>query len=88
MEKKDTNQKRTFVGEVVSDKMNKTIVVKVVRTFKEPRMHKILRKMKKYKVHDEQEVAKIGDIVSFHEGRPVSKDKYMYLAQVVKARVL
>ena len=74
----------TLVGEVVSDKMDKTIVVKTERTFKHPRLHKVMRTAKKYKVHDEHEEAKIGDIVEFYEGRPLSKTKYMYLARVVK----
>ena len=78
--------KRIFVGEVVSDKMDKTVVIKTSRTFKHPRFHKILRKSKKYKVHDEQEVAKVGDQVEFYEGRPLSKTKYMYLARVVKTK--
>ena len=75
-----------FVGEVVSDKMDKTVVIKTSRTFKHPRFHKILRKSKKYKVHDEQEVAKVGDQVEFYEGRPLSKTKYLYLARVVKTK--
>ncbi len=55
--------KKPIVGEVVSDKMDKTIVVKVKRTFKEPLLHKVVNSIKKYKVHDENEQAKIGDIV-------------------------
>ncbi len=78
--------KRIFTGEVVSDRMDKTIVVKTERTFEDPKFHKTLKKSKKYKVHDEQELAKMGDIVEFQEGRPVSKTKYMYLARVVKAQ--
>lgn len=73
-----------FSGEVVSDKMDKTVVVKVERTYTHPVFHKIMRTNKKYKVHDAQEQAKMGDIVEFFEGRPVSKTKYMYLARVVK----
>lgn len=85
MEKKE-NQKRTLVGEVVSDKMDKTVVVKTVRTVIHPRFHKTMHKTKKYKVHDENEVAKMGDVVEFYEGRPVSKTKYMYLSRVVQSR--
>jgi small subunit ribosomal protein S17 len=76
-------QKRLFLGEVVSDKMGKTIVVQVVRTLKDARFHKIVHCEKKYKVHDEQEQATVGDIVEFYEGRPKSKTKYMYLARIV-----
>lgn len=77
-------KKRVHIGEVISDKMDKTVVVKVERTFTHPTFHKIMRSNKKYKVHDAQEQAKVGDIVEFYEGRPVSKTKYMYLARVVK----
>lgn len=74
-----------YIGEVVSDKMDKTIVVKVSRTHTDETFHKVLRSSKKYKVHDEKEQAKIGDKVEFYEGRPVSKTKYMYLSRVVEA---
>ena len=84
----ENKPKKTFVGEVVSDKMQKTIVVETAKTFKHARVHKILKKMKKYKVHDEQGQAKIGDLVEFYEGRPLSKTKYMYLARVLKSRAI
>lgn len=81
------NQKkiRTLTGVVVSDKMDKTIVVKTFHHYQEPRFKKILRKDKKYKVHDEQEIAKVGDVVEFHEGRPLSKEKFMYLDRVIRS---
>lgn len=78
-------EKRVFTGVVVSDKMDKTVVVETKRTFVEEKLSKILRTSKKYKVHDEQEQAKVGDIVEFIEGRPASKTKYMYLKKVVKS---
>lgn len=77
------SKKQSLRGEVISDTMDKTIVVKVDRTYKHPRLHKIMRKSKKYKVHDEKELAKVGDMVEFVEGRPVSKTKYMHLVRVV-----
>jgi small subunit ribosomal protein S17 len=83
-EKDLSSAKLTLVGEVVSDKMDKTIVVKTVRTFQHERLGKVMKATKKYKVHDEQEKAKVGDIVEFYEGRPLAKTKYMYLARVVK----
>ena len=49
-----------------------------------PRFHKVMRKRKKYKVHDEHQQANKGDLVSFYEGRPISKTKYMYLSEVLK----
>jgi small subunit ribosomal protein S17 len=86
MENKEQTQKRTLIGEVISDKMDKTIVVKTVRTYTHPVFHKIMHKVKKYKVHDDNELAHVGDIVEFYEGRPVSKTKYMYLAKIVQQR--
>ena len=77
-------KKKMYVGKVVSDKMDKTIVVKTERTFRHSRFHKILKKIKKYKVHDEHGKTQIGDVVEFYEGRPISKTKYMYLARVIK----
>jgi small subunit ribosomal protein S17 len=76
---------RSYTGEVVSDKMEKTIVVNTKRTYMHPRFHKIISRNKKYKVHDEQEAAKIGDVVEFYEGPKLSKSKYMRLARVVKS---
>ena len=75
--------KKIITGTVVSDHMAKTVVVNVSRTFNHPKFHKIVRSIKKYKVHDEQEQANIGDVVEFYEGRPCSKTKYMYLYRVV-----
>lgn len=83
----EKKQKRTYIGEVISDKMDKTVVVKVERSFKHKTLSKIMRTSKKYKVHDEENTAKHGDLVEFYEGRPVSKTKYMYLVRVVKSKV-
>lgn len=78
-------KKRLMVGTVVSDKMDKTIVVAVSRDFQHKKLQKVMRRTKKYKVHDEQEVASMGDMVEFYEGRPVSKTKCRYLARVVSS---
>jgi len=74
---------RTMVGTVVSDKMDKTIVVQVVRTLRDPFWGKVIRRHKKYKVHDEKETSHIGDVVEIKECRPLSKDKYMTLVQIL-----
>ena len=84
----DEKKKLLYTGEVVSDKMDKTIVVKTERVFKHTLFHKTIRKAKKYKVHDEKQEARIGDIVEFYEGRPSSKTKYMYLARVIKSNAI
>ena len=67
--------KRVMQGTVVSDKNDKTIVVKVERRFTHPVMKKVVRTTKKYKAHDEGNACKVGDIVSIEESKPISKDK-------------
>jgi len=75
---------RKFKGRVVSNKMDKTVVV-VVENFKiHPLYKKRFRVAKKFKVHDEENVLQIGDEVEFVECRPLSKDKKWTLSQVVK----
>lgn len=74
-------------GKVVSDKMDKTIVVNVETTKKHPLYKKIVKESKKYKVHDENNEAKIGDIVTIMETRPLSKDKRWRLVKIVRKSV-
>ena len=76
--------RRSFIGKVISDKMQQTIVVEVERTYIHPLLKKVMRTTKKYKVHDQDRLAKIGDMVEIFEGRPVSKTKYMYLDKILK----
>jgi len=75
--KAEQNKKivKTFTGVVVSDKMAKTIVVKIERTKINHRYQKRYKVSKKYKVHDETKKYKIGDRVNFIECRPISKEK-------------
>ncbi len=75
--------KKYFVGKVVSDKMDKTVMVRVTRSYVHPRVKKVVRAHKKYAVHDEQKSARVGDTVEVYEGRPISKTKYMYLSRVL-----
>ena len=84
---REKKQKCFYKGIVVSDKMNKTVVVKSERDYMHKLLGKVMRATKKYKVHDDKNVAKVGDVVEFYEGRPVSKTKFMYLARVVKPSV-
>jgi len=67
--------KRVMQGTVVSDKNDKTVVVKVERRFTHPVMKKVVRMSKKYKAHDESNACKVGDIVSIEESKPISRDK-------------
>ena len=76
--------RKTRVGKVVSDKMNKTIVVEVERRVPHPRFKKIVRMTSKFYAHDEQEQAKIGDKVLISETRPISKLKRWNLEEVLK----
>ena len=71
-------------GIVISTKMDKTIVIKVNRTFKHPVLGKTLTRYKKYKAHDEKEMANVGDLVEIIESRPISKTKHMVLSSVLR----
>jgi small subunit ribosomal protein S17 len=75
--------KRVLQGVVVSDKNDKTIVVLVERRFTHPVMKKTVRRSKKYHAHDEQNVARIGDVVRIEECRPISRNKtWMFMEKV------
>ena len=67
--------KRILQGTVVSDKTDKTVVVKVERRFTHPVMKKVVRRTKNYQAHDESNEHKVGDIVRIEECRPISKTK-------------
>jgi small subunit ribosomal protein S17 len=68
-------RRRTLLGQVVSDKMDKTVVVQVIRRYRHPRYKKYVQERIRYKAHDENNEAKIGDKVRIIESRPRSKDK-------------
>lgn len=76
-------KKRELVGEVVSDKMEKTIVVEVARRVRHPRYLKVVTKHKKFYAHDEKKEAGVGDRVRIVESRPLSKLKRWRLVEVV-----
>ena len=75
---------KELVGEVVSDKMDKTIVVQVQRRVRHPRYKKVITKYKKFYAHDEKSEAGLGDRVRIVESRPLSKLKRWTLAEVVE----
>jgi len=77
-------KRKDRIGVVVSDKMQKTIVVKVTSLVKHPRYKRVIRKYKKFKVHDEKNIAHVGDIVRIQETRPISKEKYFRLVEIIK----
>jgi small subunit ribosomal protein S17 len=75
---------KTKVGEVVSDKMDKTIVVRVERLTEHPLYKKRIKRSKKFKAHDEHNEAHIGDIVRIVECRPLSKEKHWRLETILR----
>jgi small subunit ribosomal protein S17 len=82
MDKK--GQRKTLQGTVVSNKMDKTVVVRVERLTKHPRYNKTIKRAKKFKAHDEQNQCAIGDIVEIMETRPLSKDKRWRVTEIVR----
>ncbi|MFC4765940.1 30S ribosomal protein S17 [Effusibacillus consociatus] len=84
----ERNYRKVRVGKVVSDKMDKTIVVAVEQNKKHPLYGKTIKVTKKFKAHDETNTAKIGDIVKIMETRPLSKDKRWRLVEVVEKAVI
>jgi len=80
------NRKVTKTGIVISDKMDKTIVVNVERQYKHPLYKKIVRKHKKFKAHDENNECNIGDTVLISESRPLSREKRWVLSKIIERR--
>jgi len=77
---------KTLTGTVVSDKMNKTAVVLLERKVKHPKYGKYIKKSSKYKIHDNENKCKIGDIVTITEVRPISKDKSWKLVDILGSK--
>ena len=80
----ERNLRKTRVGKVVSDKMDKTVVVAVVDNVKHPLYNKIVKRTRKMKVHDENNECKIGDRVRVMETRPLSMDKRWRLVEIIE----
>jgi small subunit ribosomal protein S17 len=77
-------QRRALVGRVVSDKMDKTVVVDVERITRHPLYGKVMRHHKRYKAHDEENTCRVGDLVRVIESRPLSKDKRWVVTEILK----
>jgi small subunit ribosomal protein S17 len=84
----ERNERKEQIGKVVSDKMEKTIVVAVETHKKHPLYHKRIKYTKKFKAHDENNEAKIGDTVRIMGTRPLSKDKNWRLVEIVEKGVI
>ncbi len=80
----EKSNKRTIKGIVVSDKMDKTIVVRAERLVKHPVFHKYVRRHVKYKAHDEQNQCRMGDTVLIIEARPQSKEKRWRMLEILE----
>ena len=83
-EPKERNQRKVRRGYVVSDKMDKTVVVLVEERYKHSLYGKVLRRSKKVKVHDENNEAGVGDLVSIMETRPLSATKHFRLLEILE----
>ncbi len=77
-------QRKTRVGHVLSDKMDKTVVVGVIRRYMHDRYKKYVKERVKYKVHDEENECAVGDKVLIEETRPISKEKRWRLSEIIE----
>jgi small subunit ribosomal protein S17 len=77
-------RRRQYIGTVISDKMQKTVIVRISHLAKHPKYNRIVKKYNKFKVHDEKGIAKLDDLVRIEETRPLSKDKRFRLIEVIK----
>ena len=77
-------KRKEFTGTVISDKMQKTVIVRIAILSKHKKYGKMIKKFNKYKAHDERGEAHMGDTVRIIETRPLSKDKRFRVAQIIK----
>ena len=80
----ERNLRKTRVGKVVSNKMDKTIVVAIEDSVKHPKYGKVIKRTVKFKAHDEENVCNEGDTVKIMETRPLSKDKRWRLVEIIE----
>ena len=80
----ERNMRKTVVGKVVSDKMDKTVVVAIADNVQHPLYKKIIKRTVKLKAHDEQNACRIGDRVEVMETRPMSKDKRWRVTNIIE----
>ena len=78
------NQRRRLMGTVTSDKMDKTVVVEIRRTYRHPLVGKVVHDFKRVKAHDEKNECKIGDKVMIVESRPLSRDKRWVVQSIIR----
>lgn len=80
----ERNLRKTRIGRVVSDKMDKTVVVAVEGSIKHPLYHKIIKNTYKLKAHDEKNECEVGDRIKVMETKPISKDKRWRLIEILE----
>jgi small subunit ribosomal protein S17 len=80
----ESNKRKSFVGRVISDKMDKTVVLAVTRRIAHSRYNKVVKRTTKYKAHDEKNECKVGDMVRVIETRPISKEKRWKVLEIVE----
>ena len=80
----ERNMRKTAIGRVVSDKMDKTVVVLIEDSVKHPLYNKVVKRSRRLKAHDENNEARVGDRVKVMETRPLSKDKRHRLVEIVE----
>ena len=80
----ESTKRKSFIGRVVSDKMDKTVVLAVTRRIAHSRYNKVVKRTTKYKAHDEKNECKVGDMVRVIETRPISKDKRWKVLEIVE----
>jgi small subunit ribosomal protein S17 len=83
----ESNKRKSFIGRVVSDKMDKTVVLAVTRRVAHSRYNKVVKRTTKYKAHDEKNECKVGDMVRVIETRPISKDKRWKVLEIVEKAI-
>lgn len=77
-------KRKDYIGTVISDKMQKTVVVRVRQMSKHAKYSRVAKSFIKFKAHDEKGIAKIGDVVKIEETRPLSKDKHFRVIEVMQ----
>lgn len=83
----ESKKRKSYVGRVISDKMDKTVVLAVTRRVAHAKYSKVMKRTTKYKAHDEKNECKVGDMVRFIETRPISKDKRWKVLEILEKSV-
>jgi small subunit ribosomal protein S17 len=83
----EAKKRKTYIGRVISDKMDKTVVLAVTRRIAHARYNKVVNRTTKFKAHDEKNECKIGDLVRFIETRPLSREKRWKVLEIIEKAV-